>query len=223
MTRAHFRLIALLSFSALATAGMIWNGSRETLGASLSVLEQYPVAFTCAFTVWALIANCLIVPAGSLSLIIGGAALGTFLPAAIWFAAQLASAPFIHRAASDRVVRQRLIERYLGASATKLMARAARDGIWASVVLRLTPILPSAPAALIAAGIGISLRSFLIGSSLAGWVRPLYFASIGAAAGSYARAENISSTSGITAPLIVLGCVSIVLFAARLYASCDEV
>lgn len=222
MTKLYSRLIPLLSLSALATAGVVWNGSRETLGASLSALEQYPVAFICAFALWALIANCLIVPAGSLSLIIGGAALGSFLPAAIWFVAQLACAPLLYRAASDRTIRQQLIERYLGASATKLMARAARDGIWASVVLRLTPVLPSAPAALIAAGIGISLRSFLIGSSLAGWVRPLYFASIGAAAGSFARAETISPNIGITAPLIVLSCVSIVLFAARLYASGDE-
>jgi hypothetical protein len=140
----HFRLIAIVALSALATAGIVWGGSRDLLAASLSVLEQHPVAFTCAFALWALIANCLIVPAGSLSLIIGGAALGTFLPAAIWFAVQLASAPFIHQTAtSDHAVRQQLIERYLGAPAARLMARAAHDGVWASVVLRLTPILPS--------------------------------------------------------------------------------
>lgn len=225
MTHSNARLSALLAISAIGTALILSIGGRELLVATLATLEQHPIAFACVFASWAVIANCLILPAGSLSLIAGGAVLGAPVPAAIWFAAQLASAPFIHRATSlERTATSAMIERYLGASPGQLLARAATDGIWATVVLRLTPILPSAPAALIAAAMGISLRSFMIGSIAAGWVRPLYFASIGAAAGSITRATEVSGASGlaIIAPLALVFCLSAIVFASRLCLKGDK-
>ena len=225
MTGTRKPLIALIAASAIGTAAMLWLGGRDMLMAVLMALELHPVAFACAFTVWALIANCLVLPAGSLSLIAGGAVLGAFVPAGIWFAAQLATAPLIYRAASHSQLHAGgLIERYLGPAAAHLLARAGHDGVWATAVLRLTPVIPSAPAALIGAAAGIRLRSFMLGSAVAGWIRPLYFASIGATAGSLARADSVSAASGMSmiAPLLVLCGASAVLFAARLYVNAGK-
>ncbi len=225
MSLANTRLIAIIILSALGTGAMLWLGGRDLVMTVLAALEQRPTTFAIAFAAWALIANCLVLPAGSLSLIAGGAVLGAVLPAGMWFAAQLVTAPFIYRTTvSAQLAATGLIERYLGAGATQLLARAADDGVWLTAVLRLTPIIPSAPAAMIAASSGVTFKSFMLGSALAGWVRPLYFASIGATAGSLVRAAGVSTASGwqILAPLAILCIASAALFGARLYIKASK-
>lgn len=199
---------------------MLWFGSRESVIALVGMLDKNPTLVALAFAGWALLANCLILPAGSLSLMAGGAVLGTFLPASIWYLAQLTTAPLLYRLAVQTPYRsQQLVRRYLGQTVETLFMRGVEDGIAATAVLRLTPVIPSAPATLIAAASGIPLKSFITGSALVGWIRPLYFASIGAAAGSLARAGELSIASGtsLAIPLVLLFGATLTLFIARLY------
>ena len=216
--RTYILLIAIVS--TIGTAALLWFGSRESVIALVGMIDKNPALVALAFSGWALVANCLILPAGSLSLIAGGAVLGTFLPAVIWYLAQLGTAPLLYRLAAQSSDRgQRLVRRYLGPTVEKLFVRGVEDGIAATAVLRLTPFIPSAPATMIAAASGIPLRSFLTGSALVGWVRPLYFASIGTAAGSLARAGELSIAAGtsLATPLIILFGATLALFVARLY------
>ncbi len=199
---------------------MLWFGSRESVIALVGMLDKNPTLVALAFAGWALLANCLILPAGSLSLMAGGAVLGTFLPASIWYLAQLTTAPLLYRLAVQTPYRsQQLVRRYLGQTVETLFMRGVEDGIAATAVLRLTPVIPSAPATLIATASGIPLKSFITGSALVGWIRPLYFASIGAAAGSLARAGELSIASGtsLAIPLVLLFGATLTLFIARLY------
>ena len=135
------------------------------------------------------------------------------------------TAPFIFRTTvAAQLATTGLIERYLGAGAALLLSRAADDGAWLTAVLRLTPVIPSAPAAMIAASAGVTFKSFMLGSALAGWVRPLYFASIGATAGSLLRAADVSTVFGwqMLAPLTILCLASAALFGARLYIKASK-
>lgn len=47
-------------------------------------------------------------------------------------------------------------------------------------LLRLLPFLPSAAAAMLAGAMGISSRSFVLGSLASGWVRPFAVSLVGA-------------------------------------------
>jgi uncharacterized membrane protein YdjX (TVP38/TMEM64 family) len=222
LNSARLQLLGLVAASVLGTAGLLLAGGGTAILETLAQLEQRKVMVILEFAVWALVANCLVLPAGSLSLVAGGAILGMAAPALIWFAAQLVTAPLIYRTGAgsrDRI--EPLVTRYLGSSAVRIVARAAHDGVATTILLRLTPILPSAPACLIAAWAGIDLKSFMIGSGLAGWVRPLYFASLGAAAGELARVGatlEALSLRTLLALAIPCACAAVVL-AARLHLS----
>lgn len=219
MIRRGPYFIALLLASVIGSAMIMLAGGGAALVDALLSTEQHATRLAIVFAAWALVANCLVLPAGSLSLIAGGAALGTLVPAAIWFVAQLITAPLLYRAGHlDRGHVEGIMRRYLGATAADLVVNAARDGIWTTAVLRLTPVLPSAPATLIAAATGIRFRSFVWGSLLVGWVRPLYFASLGASFGSLARFGTAKTilTFELLWPLAVVCACAAAMLGARL-------
>lgn len=207
MNRRALQLASLFAASLAGSVAIVLAGGGPALVDLLRLAERHSVILAILVAAWALIANCLVLPAGSLSLIAGGASLGMFVPTAIWFAAQLVTAPLLYRA--GRVDRQRvaaIMRRYFGPSTANWVARAADDGVWTTVLLRLTPVMPSAPAALIAAATGITFKSVMLGSALAGWVRPLYFASLGASIGSIARVGTAEAALSIETlwPLVLV-------------------
>lgn len=130
MSWRTLQLITLISASLVGTAAIMLAGGGPALIELLRLAEQHGTTLAVVFAAWAMVANCLVLPAGSLSLIAGGAALGMFVPAAIWFAAQLVTAPLLYRAGRvDHDRTEALMHRYLGSSAANLVARAARDGV----------------------------------------------------------------------------------------------
>ena len=220
MRRSHVLLAGLAVASALGALILVLAGGGATVIAILAAVEANRTLALTIFAVWALLANCLILPAGSLSVMAAGALFGTVVPALVWFTAQLLTTPFLHRAGfGNRAEIDRMVRRYLGARASALLADATREGVWTTILLRLTPVLPSAPTALIAAWAGVDRRSFLLGTVLVGWLRPLYFASLGAAAGSLARIDgSVAAPSLQTAlPLALPFACAALLLAVRLY------
>jgi len=61
----------------------------------------------------------------------------------------------------------------------RFAAFARRQGFWFSVIIRITPVVPSAAASLAAAFFSVSRRDFMLATLLAGWVRPVGFAVLG--------------------------------------------
>jgi uncharacterized membrane protein YdjX (TVP38/TMEM64 family) len=198
---AILALVTLLLASALASGLIIAAGGGPALLAqareTLLALNERPQLVAIVFAVWALVANCLVVPAGTLSVIVGGALLGPFTATLIWTLGQLATAPLLYRLTREGLgpvqldsVAQRWLG-WLGPQAANLKALAAVNGLQATALLRLMPVMPSAPATIIAAVAGIELRTFLAGSVLFGWMRSFYFASLGAALGSLSRLDAV--------------------------------
>ena len=217
--------LALVVGASLVGSGLIgWLGPERLPGLLHLAADRAPLLLGL-FAVWAMVANMLVLPAGSLSLIAGGAALGSLLPAAIWFLAQLVTSPLLYRAsATDHARVLGLVDKYAGRIAAGCLDRAARDGVWTTILLRLTPVLPSAPAGLIASASGIGLKQFIIGSVLAGWVRPLYFGSIGAGLGSLARlgAGDAKLAWDQVLPLLVVFVVAAATVVVRQWGAAEK-
>ena len=215
LRRIGLPVALLLGVSALGSSLLLVAGGRESVLSLIAVIENNPAIAAAAFATWALVANCLVLPAGSLSLIAGGAVLGTPLPAAIWFIAQLITAPLLYKVAqrSSDAGSELLVQRYIGAEAAATLSRAADAGVATTIVMRLTPILPNAPATMIASWAGIRRRDFMIGSAIGGWVRPLYFASAGSAAGSMAQLGKAPEAAAMLLPLgLPFACAVLALY-----------
>jgi uncharacterized membrane protein YdjX (TVP38/TMEM64 family) len=202
---ALWALLCLLALSVVATGAMLSAGGGTALvlrgREALTFLAERPVLMFSIFAVWSVVCVSLIVPAGTVSVIVGGILFGAFLPAALWTAAQLVTAPLIYRltlrsfgtddsgpAAPGAGIR--VVERWLGRRSAEIIDLARIDGLFTVVVLRLLPIIPSAPTCMIAAALGIRLRHLMIGTLMAGWVRPLFYASLGVTIGSLTRLED---------------------------------
>ena len=85
------------------------------------------------------------------------------------------------------------------------------------MVLRLTPVLPSAAASSIASVAGIQASVFFLATVLAGWVRPLFFASIGGAVKEFSGFASTLSGEFHVAPLLLVFFAVLLLLAVKLW------
>jgi uncharacterized membrane protein YdjX (TVP38/TMEM64 family) len=206
--------LAVLALASLLATGLISmaGGAPALLGhihQTLLMLQDRPVVVAVGFAVWALVANCLVLPAGSLSMIVGGAVLGPLVPAVTWTVAQLITAPLLYMLIQRGVSRITVPPHPMAA---RLIRQAQANGLQATALLRLMPIMPNAPATMLAATIGIDLRTFLIGSVLTGWVRPAYFSGLGALLGSLTRLDAVTELLSVATllPLLALFAVTVI-------------
>ena len=189
-------MVTVAIFAAGGSTGVVMHG-RDAVG----YLAQRPLLMFAMFSIWSLICVILIIPAGTISVIVGGILFGAFLPAALWTAAQLITAPLIYHltlrsfdtndngpAAQSAGIR--VVERWLGRRSAEIIDLARVDGLFTVIVLRLLPIVPSAPTCMISAALGIRLKHLMLGTMAVGWVRPLYYASLGVTIGSLTRLED---------------------------------
>jgi uncharacterized membrane protein YdjX (TVP38/TMEM64 family) len=204
--------LALVSFvvsvSIVAAGGgpALLLATRETLAA----FNERPAIVAVVFAAWALVANCLVVPAGTLSMIIGGALLGTMVPTLIWSVAQLMTAPVLYALTKRGVGTVPMLQ---NAQVARLVTLARTNGLQVTAMLRLLPIMPNAAATMIAATAGIGFRTFLTGSLLTGWVRPAYFAGLGAAIGSLSKLDAVTDLLSLRTllPLLLFFAGAVVL------------
>jgi uncharacterized membrane protein YdjX (TVP38/TMEM64 family) len=223
-------LSVVVSLAILAAGGgpAIVLSGRE----ALAYLAARPVLMVAIFAVWSVICVILIVPIGTISVIVGGILFGAFLPALLWAVAQLITAPVIYHltlrslgsgvggvpgAAPGAGVR--LVERWLGRRSAEIVDLARVDGIFTVIVLRLLPIIPSAPTCMISAALGIRLRHLVLGTLAVGWMRPLYYASLGVTIGSLTKLEDaggILSMAVASQLVLMLAGLTVLWFARHL-------
>lgn len=178
--------LALLSMAAiLAVVLASGDGGAGTLLSGIAArLEAHRTTALALFVAWALAANLIVIPSGSATLVLAGFFAGPWLPAAVWWGAQIVTAPIVHRIGGGSVD-PAIVQRWLGhalprGSQEALRNATGREALFTSAMLRLTPLLPSAPAALVAAAVGIPATTFTLATVAVGWMRPLYFTSLGA-------------------------------------------
>ena len=179
---ARLWLVALLLLSIGASAMLLNQDAASIVTRVQGIVGDSPVIALALFALLSLVSQLLIVPSGSLLLMMGGFLLGA-LPAALIYALIqiITTGPVIWLGQRGGVARA---EAQLEA-ASPLLAHLA-DSLRAapfslSLVLRLTPVIPSAVGCLLSVLFGIPRTTFILVTALVCWVRPLFFASIGAA------------------------------------------
>jgi uncharacterized membrane protein YdjX (TVP38/TMEM64 family) len=233
---ALWALAALLGMSIVVTCAILAAGGGAAVVVNareaLAYLAERPALMLAIFSVWSVICVILIVPIGTISVIVGGILFGAFLPALLWAVAQLVTAPVIYHltlrslgsdvdstpgAAPGAGVR--LVERWLGRRTAEIVDLARVDGIFTVIVLRLLPIIPSAPTCMISAALGIRLKHLVLGTLAVGWMRPLYYASLGVTIGSLTKLEDAGGVLGIAVVsqlLLMLAGVAVLWFVRHL-------
>lgn len=135
--------------------------------------------------VWSFFLFLTVLPFGTATIVIAGALLGAWAGWVQFAALVFASLILFEVSGGGRQTaamqwiegRPRLI---------RILRGVASRGLLATAVLRLAPVVPSAVCSLAAAGFGISRSKFFIGTVALGWVRPVAFATLGAAGGELA-------------------------------------
>lgn len=171
-----------------------------------------------AFALLSFTLQLLVVPSGSLLLIGAGFVFGV-LPSVLLFTLMQCAAVWpiylICRSGWRRLRKGRLRKEWFAHTPAADAIRS--EPLVSSMVLRLTPILPSAGASTIAALSGITLRTFLLATVLVGWIRPLFFASVGAAVSEISALAGAVSGDINPLPLLLVFAAVAGLFLLRLW------
>lgn len=164
-----------------------------------------------------LLSQLLIIPSGSLILIAAGFIFSPLLAAGIFSVAQvICSLPVysIGKTISDKFPNRfdSLTRRFRLSAHWEAVVQ--QEGFLATVVLRLTPVIPSAAACLLAAGLGIEWTRFLFATIAVCWIRPLFFASVG---GSLQALTTLDQGVATVLPLLLLFAASVALLLVKLF------
>jgi len=167
-----------------------------------------------------LVSQLLIIPSGSLILIAAGFMFSPLLAAGIFSVAQVLCSWPVYRI--GKVISDKFPQRFdlltTRFSFPPDWDRLVREeGFFATVVIRLTPVIPSAAACLLAAGLNIGLIRFIPATIAVCWIRPLFFASVGGSLQALSGISEAASASAALKPLLLLFIAAFVVFLSRLY------
>lgn len=181
----------------------------QALEQAVAWIRAHPGASLAVLALWSFVIQLAPAPSGTLTMLAAGFLLGW--PAALtYFAAMAVSGQLVH--AGVRAGLGDAPERWIGmlqkrwprSDMRQWSAAARREGVVVTAALRSLPFLPSAGAAIAAAGLGVSSRAFLQGTLLAGWIRPFAVVTIGAAMSSLAEASRPIDLTATGAGLAII-------------------
>jgi len=189
----------------------------QRLVATIGELNSPVYAILC-FVCLALVSQFLVIPSGSLLLIGGGYLIGSLWATLIYTAllpltgiivGQITASSSVHSWAAMLLNKKVKIARIVGL--------LEKEPFTLSAVLRLTPVIPAAIAAMVASTLKIKHTTFVLATLCVGWVRPLFFASIGGAIQSFAQfQQGLSSINEKSMlPLILLATGAILNLVVR--------
>ncbi len=221
-TQAHRWLIAFVLLSIGLTVLMLNHEPAALIARVQMIVGDSPQAAWLLFAVLTLISQLLIVPSGSLLLMAGGFLLGA-MPAALIYALiqVLTTWPVLWLGRNGGMERA---ERHLETLSPMLsrMAQALREAPFSlALVLRLTPVIPSAVACLLSVAFSVPRSVFLLATTLVCWVRPVFFASIGAAVPALSRLARPADVldAGTLWPLLLAFVGAVALLMSRLWVN----
>lgn len=208
---------ALIATAAIAVLWLIAGPGAvlQALEHGVAWIRAHQGAALAVLGVWAFVSQIAPMPSGTLTMLAAGYLFGW--PAAlVYFAAMAASGQLVHAGvgaglgdAPERWV-ETLQKRWPRSDLSAWTAAARREGVAVTAALRSLPFLPSAAAAIAAAGLGVSSRALLLGTLLTGWIRPLAVVTIGAALSSLAEASRPIDLTGTGAGLAIVAVALIV-------------
>ncbi len=172
--------IAFISLSAM----LLWIGlSRPPLcpliAQANALASEHTLLAYSVLTLWSFCLFLTVLPLGTTTIFIAGFFLGPMAGVA-QYCALIASSMLLFHISKDQSDAQLKMRLSQWPALAKWADFARKRGFLFSAVLRIIPVVPSAGAALCAAYFHISRKDFLSGTILAGWIRPVGFATLGA-------------------------------------------
>lgn len=170
LSASRLRLWAALGLCAIG--GLVAALFHQTvMDAALSMQPGLRgVAITAAILfLWFLGSQLVLAPSGTISIVLGGVAVGP-LAGVLYFAAMLTAGAAVQRLArpvpgqAERLIRHFAPGRPARRFARTALRRMRRAPIAATAALRLVPVAPSAACALTLAAAGVSHRSLTVGT-----------------------------------------------------------
>lgn len=216
-------------FVIASVVGSIWLVAFDGLDALQALLAGInnkvsntgdSTLWLAAYAVLCLLSQLLVIPSGSLILIAAGFIFSPLLAAGIFSVAQvLCSWPVyrIGKSISDKFPHrfELLTNKFNFPPDWDHLVQ--EEGFIATIVLRLTPVIPSAAACLLAAGLNIGLYRFIPATIVVCWIRPLFFASVGGSLQALTALTDAGSTSAVVVPLLLLFCAAVLVLLTKLY------
>ncbi|HRD77088.1 MAG TPA: hypothetical protein PK264_14350 [Hyphomicrobiaceae bacterium] len=227
----RFGIMAAIAIALISAAGIAWftigGGKAFVTGIVTALDRQVSANFMPAvatFLVIAFILQLFVLPTGTIAMLTGGFLFGAPLAAALYYGAQILAAPVVYGAvrlgfgsfADEKL--DGFVKRYLPARFSSIVEIARSEGLLAAISLRLAPVITSPVVPILAAATGIKLAALIAGTILVGWVRPLFWASVGATAHSLAEVTSSSeflSKVNLT-PLLLAFAAAAAIFVLRL-------
>lgn len=194
----------------------------HAVGIAQSSDGEHRLTMLAIYSLVCLITQLIVVPSGSMILMVSGFVFGPVIAAGIFSLAQVLALWPVYKVATVSLQSEqtgwlhRLQQSLLSHPILKALKQ---EGVVAGIVLRLTPVIPSAAACCFAAALKIPIGAFVVATLLVCWVRPLFFASIG---GAIQELSSLQSTIGAGAsinlwPIILVFIASVLLLLARLW------
>ncbi len=220
----------LLAASVVGTVWVLFFNGAEVIRHHILTVTTYaatqwqlnPLPLLTVYFCVCLITQLIVIPSGSVILMVSGFILGPFVAAAVFSIAQIVATFPVFRAAQLLITRDKkgrfnsFLEKY---AVGKMAGAIQQEAVAAGAVLRLTPVIPSAAACCLAALLRLSLQSFFIATLLVCWIRPFFFASVGGAfkeLGSLRRVIDGTASLDIW-PLSVVFVAAVLLLLSRLW------
>lgn len=174
------------------------------------------------YAVVCLLTQLLVLPSGSMILIVSGFVFGPLVAAAIYSVAQILTSWPVYKVAELSMqsgARGLLYNFQQSLLSRPIVKTLNQDGVVAAIVLRLTLVVPSAVACCIAATLKIPIGAFVSATVLVCWVRPLFFASVGGALQELSLLKNtLEGGASINLwPIILVFFSSLLLLLVRLW------
>ncbi|MEM7258593.1 MAG: VTT domain-containing protein [Pseudomonadota bacterium] len=228
MAKLWWTVLVLLVASVVATTWILaFDGvaqATDWFWQAFSWVDANRGAALLVFFVISLVSQMIVMPSGSLMLLFAGFALGGWAAAGVFAVAQFLTAWPMYYLSGRAIVS--VEQGFLKGTATEkienirgqLQALKGNDFL-ASALLRLTPVIPSAGACLLAAVSKISLTPFLLATAVTCWIRPLFFASSGAALSEVVlRGSAIAAIEQLNLwPLLLVFVAVAILFVASTF------
>jgi uncharacterized membrane protein YdjX (TVP38/TMEM64 family) len=217
----YFR-IGLIAVSILCVAaGLIWRVALADFVFMVFTRPQSTAVLIGIVVLWFLVSQLFVVPIGTVSVLLSGALLGWWI-GLIYFGAMIISGVFVFTLArlapekSLNVVKRIVPPGYWQRTSSLMLLRMQARPIQATIILRLFPLAPSAACPLVIGASGGSIQSFLAGTLLAGWVRPVSLAVVGDSLGAV-WLSPFELLGTLSQPILLISIGSLVLTSLALH------
>ena len=175
------RIAIIVALVSLSVVGIWLNALPSPCAWFLKVteyLENRWLLGLAVVLVWSFCLFLTVLPFGTATILVAGYFLGPVAGISQYIALIAASIVLYEIGRdSDPKALERRLEKF--PSLSRVAGLARRRGFAFSALLRIVPVVPSAVASLAASYFSVDRRSFILGTILAGWCRPLGFAFLG--------------------------------------------